>query len=406
MYTLRKRRKNYLLSIGIALVVVLLGAGGAVAAYKYWPVAEPVAATASKTKVPPHAVSARSNTLFAGDIFLDRSVNLWSMASPLKYAYPFSRLGELNRSSYNAWIANLECPMVSGVHLTPAQEEATLTFNCDPAYLPELAKWFTAVTLANNHTDNQGAAGVTETRKHLAENGVQYFGAPDPRDLDNTCDVIALPTSVHMSDGTTADGALPVAMCGYHGFLRIPPPESIALMKQYSAYMPVVAMPHAGTEYTPAPGSIITNLYHSMVDNGADMVLGGHPHWVQTSEAYKGHLIAYSMGNFIFDQQWDGDVTRSAAIRVEFNVDGANPTELAKWLALGSECAAYHDDCLAKIKAEGLTKLPYIFKFAVVGTDDSGKITHPASAAIQQSIEQRMRWTDTVNQLQSPYGSL
>ncbi|QQS19030.1 CapA family protein [Candidatus Saccharibacteria bacterium] len=36
-----------------------------------------------------------------------------------------------------------------------------------------------------------------------------------------------------------------------------------------------------------------------MIDNGADMVLGDHPHVVQPSEAYKGHPIFYSMGNFI-----------------------------------------------------------------------------------------------------------
>lgn len=45
----------------------------------------------------------------------------------------------------------------------------------------EAAKWFTAFTLANNHTDSRGPAGFTETQKHLDENGIQYFGAPDPK---------------------------------------------------------------------------------------------------------------------------------------------------------------------------------------------------------------------------------
>ena len=159
------------------------------------------------------------------------------------------------------------------------------------------------MTLANNHTDNQGVAGFTETQKHLEENSIQYFGHPDPRVLTDICDVIALPAKITYSDGTIKKGELPVAMCGYHGFIRIPPPESIALMKRYASLMPVIAMPHAGKEYVATADELKTELYRSMIDNGADMVIGDHPHWVQNTEAYKGHPIIYSMGNFIFDQQ-------------------------------------------------------------------------------------------------------
>ncbi len=407
MYRLHGRSKESIpKTVILVSVIIALGGASCVAAYNYWSVEKPKPMSEVAIKPKPRAVSAQSNTLFACDIYLGRSINLWAMASPLKYDYPFSRLSEFHKNDYNAWIANLECPTVASVHLTPAQEEATLSFNCDPVYLPELAKWFDVVTLANNHTDNQGTAGLAETRTHLEENGVQYFGDPDPRQLSDICDVIALPTTVAMSDGSKVEGKLPVAMCGYHGFIRIPPPESIALMKQYSQYMPVIAMPHAGTEYKAAPDELKTNLYRSMIDNGADMVLGGHPHWVQTSESYKGHLIVYSMGNFIFDQQLVGEMTRSAAIRVEFSVQDADSGLLAQWLELGKTCGTYHDDCLAKAQAENLTKLPYTFKFAVVGTDDSNKIVRPASATIQDSILQRMNWSQTANQLQAPYSSL
>lgn len=390
----------------LAAVIIVIGSIGCVAAYRFWPVEKPKPMAVTKPAAKPHAVSAQSNTLFVGDIYLGRSVNVWAQASPLKYAYPFSRLSEFHRDNYNAWIANLECPTVAGVHLTPAQEEATLSFNCDPGYLPELAKWFNVVTLANNHTDNQGVAGFAETQKHLEENGVQYFGHPDPRELNDICDVIALPATITMSDHKNVEGDLPVAMCGYHGFIRIPSIESIALMKQYSPYMPVIAMPHAGTEYMPAPDALKTNLYRSMIDNGADMVLGGHPHWVQTTESYKGHPIIYSMGNFIFDQQGALEMTRSAGVEVKFSVNGADPMVLAKWLAIGETCKTYHDDCLAKIKAADLTKLPYTFKLAIVGSEDSNKITRPASDTVQAGILHRMNWTQTINQLQPPYSSL
>ena len=45
-------------------------------------------------------------------------------------------------------------------------------------------------------------------------------------------------------------------------------------------------------------------LGHLMIDSGADFVIGNHPHWVQGVEIYKGKLITYAHGNFIFDQTW------------------------------------------------------------------------------------------------------
>ena len=366
--------------------------------------------TPSATTIPqtakteqPYAVKSSSNALFFGNMYWGRYINEWSQKSGLGYAYPFSRLNEFHRDQYDAWIAGLECPVTAGVNPTAEQEEAALSFNCRPEYLPEAAKWFTAVTLANNHTDNQGVAGFAETQQHLREVGIQYFGTYDPRDLANICDVIALPVKVTDSAGEISKGSLPIALCGYHGFYMIPPAESIAIMKQYAAYMPVIAMPHMGTEYKAAPDQIKTDTYRTMIDAGADMVLGDHPHWVQTTEVYKGHPIIYSMGNFLFDQQLAPETTRSAGVHVAFEVSGAKKDLLAQWLSLGKTCGAYHDDCLARAKAAKLTKLPYTYHLSIVGTDDSGKIVKPASPTVQASILERLNWSTTVSQLQAPY---
>lgn len=373
------------------------------------PTGNPVADTVRSATKPgeqtdnPYAVKSSSNTLFFGNVYWGRYINEWSEKSGLGYAYPFSRLNEFHRENYDAWIAGLECPVTAGVNPTAAEEEAALSFNCRPEYLPEAAKWFTAFTLANNHTDNQGTAGFAETQKHLADVGIQYFGSYDPRDLANICDVIALPAKVTNNEGQVSKGRLPVALCGYHGFYMIPPAESIAVMREYAAYMPVIAMPHMGTEYKPAPDQIKTDTYRAMIDAGADMVLGDHPHWVQTSESYKGHPIVYSMGNFIFDQQLAPETTRSAGVNVRFEVESADRTQLAKWLALGKTCTAYHDNCLARAKAAKLTKLPYRYHLSIIGTDDLGKIVKPASPTVQTSILERLNWSQTVSALQAPY---
>lgn len=347
-----------------------------------------------------------SNILFTGNVYWGRYINDWSMASTLKYKYPFSRLNEFNRDQYDAWISGIECPIVAGINITSAEEDQTLTFNCSPNYLPEAAKWFTAFTLANNHTDNQGIDGFTETRQQLDKVGIQYFGHYDPRVIDDICEVIAMPVTVVNDNNSTTKGKLPVAMCGYHGVFRIPTDEAVAVMQKYSKYMPVIAMPHMGAEYKSSPDQLKIDFYHSLIDGGADIVLGDHPHWIQTTESYKGHLIVYSMGNFIFDQQDTAEVVRSAAIRVVMKTGAENSELLKKWLALGDKCAVFKDDCLAQATEQNLTKLDINYQFGVVGSNDSDKINKPANDAQQAAILQRLNWQSTMNKLQVPYSSL
>lgn len=353
----------------------------------------------------PVPISINANTLFFGDIYWGRYMNDWAMASDLKTAYPFSRLDEFKRKDYDVWIANLECPTVADFQQTSIEEDTTLSFNCNPDYLPEMAKWFSIVSLANNHTDNRGPEGFAETKKHLEENGVQYVGNPDPTVTKDACEVVALPVTVTYSDASEKRQHLPVALCNYHGVFQIPPQSSIQQIARYAEYMPVISLAHMGTEYKTGPDQLKTNVYRSMIDEGADMVLGGHPHWVQTTEAYKGKLIAYSMGNFIFDQQYNTEVTRSASINVVMNTTDSSEL-LSKWLALGEQCATFQDTCLEQAQQDGLTKLSMTYKFAALGGTNTNRVTRPATAAEQASILDRLNWKNTMNQLQPPQSEL
>jgi len=405
MLEVRGRRNKLLIWLLVVLLPILIC--GIIALFFATSTSAPttdVNKTAKVIVAKPELIS--SNVLFLGNTYWGRYINDWSMASDLKYAYPFSRLSEFNRASYNAWISGLECPTVAGVHLTSAEEDSTLNFNCSPDYLPEAAKWFTAFTLANNHTDNQGAAGFEETRQHLEANGIQYFGHYDYQNVDDVCEVISLPVTITNSDGSLKEGSLPIAICGYHGVFGVPVEAAVAEIAKYSPYMTVVAMPHMGVEYKFAPDQLKTDFFRSLIDAGADMVLGDHPHVIQNSEAYKGHLIVYSMGNFIFDQQDYSEVTRSAGIRVVMGTNDQDSALLEKWLAIGKTCATFKDNCLQQIKDQKVAKLDITYKFGVVGTNDADKIVKPATAEQQASILERLDWQNTISNLQAPYGGL
>lgn len=398
------RPKRTFRLVWIAIVALIIGSVAVATYLILTQVARPVADDAAEdstvaTSEPVRLLSIQSKMLFTGNSFWGRYVDDWARKQSDRYAAPFSRLDEFGRDKYDAWITGLECPTTQkGTSMTSAQMQATLTFNCDPAYLPEFAKWFDIVTLANNHTDNQGIDGFTETQKALGANGIQYFGHYDPEAFDDICDVVSLPVKATWSDDSMTAESLPVAMCGYHGVFRTPSVESLALIERYAEYMPVISMPHSGAEYQPAPDDIKTKFFHRMIDNGADMVIGDHPHWVQTTEAYKDRLIVYSMGNFLFDQQVDPETVRSAAIQVTLSSD-SDGVMLAKWLELGKSCAMNGDNCLAIAEQQGLKKIDATYTFGVVATDNTGYATHPATAVVQASVEERLEWNNTIKEL-------
>lgn len=345
----------------------------------------------------PKITGLESKMLFMGNAFWGRYTHDKSMASPLKYQFPFARLQELEREKYQAWIAGLECPTVPNLKLTAAQQEATLSFNCPPEYLTEAKKWFTAFTLANNHTDNQGAEGFAETKRQLDQHQIQYFGHYEPYLEDEVCEILSIDVQYQLDNGTTKIGQLPMAFCALHGVFKIPPAQSIAQITPYAQLLPTFALPHMGAEYRPGPDQIKTSVYRHLVEAGADAVLGDHPHWIQNAEVYQNKLIVYSMGNFMFDQQFNQEVTRSAAIEVTLTT--TDQAELEKWLEIGPQCAKFKDNCLELIRQAGLKKPQFKLSFGVVGTDNKGYQVHKATPAQEQAILQRLNWSAVMSKL-------
>lgn len=76
-----------------------------------------------------------------------------------------------------------------------------------------------------------------------------------------------------------------------------------------------------GIEYTNFADEYIEEMAHELIDNGADLILASHAHWIKNMEVYKGKLIVYSLGNFIFDQTHTDPTRESIYLNMNF-IDG------------------------------------------------------------------------------------
>ena len=176
---------------------------------------------------------------------------------------------------------------------------------------------FDVLSLANNHSGDYGPRALVRTVERLRAGGFRPVGAG--RDLA----AAARPVVVER-DGTTfgvvafdAIGETPAATAESPGALRLrmqprtgPLDEGdlrrvLGIVRRLDRQVDVVlVVPHWGTQYTHAPFATSASVARALVRAGADVVAGGHPHWVQGVEAVGGGLIAYSLGNFVFDMDF------------------------------------------------------------------------------------------------------
>ncbi len=327
--------------------------------------------------------------LFTGNVFWARGINNIARNSTLGTAHPFAQLSEYQRGKYTDWVADLECPITEKNNLHNSYEESQLLkFNCDPDFLPEVAKYFSIFSLATNHTDNQGVDGFYETQIHLNNNQLQHFGHYDLKQQDEICKVLAVNFRQIQSDLTVVEGKIPMAFCGYHGVYRQIGENDLEPLKRFSEILPTIVMVHAGEEYQAEPAEWQRKIYRQMIEAGAEMVIGDHSHWVQPVEMYQGKLIAYSLGNFIFDQWFDQEVTQSAQLVADFELDD----QAVKWSAILNDCLLGAESCSRAVGTNNLVKYRPEWSFDVVVSENRDKVTRLAGEEIRQKVWDRLGW--------------
>ena len=94
----------------------------------------------------------------------------------------------------------------------------------------------------------------------------------------------------------------------------------VADMRRADSTAVIIVMPHWGWEHHLEPVGQQRILAHRIIDAGADLIIGHHPHTLQTIEDYRGHYIFYSLGNFIFDQPKPIN-SRACIVRLQISRD-------------------------------------------------------------------------------------
>ena len=346
--------------------------------------------------------SLTSSMTFVGEVFWGREIQIKSLESPLKYAFPFSGLSKPLHDSIDNWVGDMECP-VTYEDVPYEIQVDDLRLNCRPEFLSEAAKWFNVLSLANNHSLDNGQSGLDETRANLQKDGIQYFGDYNASNINNICEVVGMNAELSTGNSPIEKVIIPVAMCGYMLVIDQEPTEAeLAVMSQYAKVMPVIVMPHMGVEYRPTAEPEKVQAYRSMIDNGADVVIGAHPHVIQNSENYKGRLIQYSVGNFLFDQQSLG-LNEIVSLGVELKLTINDPAAIAAYTKIGPQCLAFKDNCLAELQGL-INKRPIInVQYAALCFTEPNYYPVVADNNTCSLIKSQANWDSAVSQLSSTW---
>ena len=179
-------------------------------------------------------------------------------------------------------LINLECV------LSNATKRVEKTWNLKGK--PEYAGIMTgssveAASLGNNHTFDYGQQGLDETREVLDDAGI-IFGYNDHVDTYTTDSGIVI--GIVSANQLAADET-------HAAYIR----DGIAKLREEGADL-VIACCHWGIEGDHYPNDYQQKLAHQVIDWGADLLIGTHPHVLQGMELYQGKVICYSLGNFCF----------------------------------------------------------------------------------------------------------
>jgi len=256
------------------------------------------------TPVATPAGERRITIVAVGDVMPGRAVNV-QMEKLGDYTWPFQRTVDVLNPA-DLTIGNLETPIIDDC---PVDFE-NRPFCADPKSVEGLVyAGFDGLSLANNHTLDQGEQGFLDTGGYLLDAGIQ----PLVTERTMVRDVNGVRVAVLAFDDTAG--------------IDINLDEATEMIRQADRNAEVViGIIHWGNEYVSEPTTHQRLLGQTMIDAGMDVVIGSGPHWVQPVEKYGDGLIFYSLGNFVFDQMWSWQTRQGYVAVLNITVEGDNLT--------------------------------------------------------------------------------
>jgi poly-gamma-glutamate synthesis protein (capsule biosynthesis protein) len=184
---------------------------------------------------------------------------------------------------------------------------------------------FNILSVANNHVGDWGRDAYADTLSRLKENEIAYTGggmnyqeAEEPTIIERNGMKIGYlgfsDVGPDWMQATDADA----------GLLLASDPNFDSIIQNAAKQVDdLVVSFHWGVEYQNNHNDRQEYLAHKAIDDGAKLVIGSHPHVPEDTEVYKNGFIAYSLGNFIFDQYFSANTMQGMLLQIKLYKDGA-----------------------------------------------------------------------------------
>jgi poly-gamma-glutamate synthesis protein (capsule biosynthesis protein) len=298
-------RKEYFLILLISIGIPLLSYS---IAYPYFKNEEPTALITEQISQKFTKDASQNeepiSLLFVGDIMLDRTIR--KDGELYGYTNLFSCLQD-EFAKYDEVIGNLEGTVtefesVSRNASYESPESFRFTFDKE-AVMALKNIGLSIVSLGNNHIRDFGDEGIAQTIKNTNDIKLLTFGNPQKGIVRYVIKDIK---------GTK------IAFIPYNQFFGTKEQTYQDLESTKALSDIQIVFTHWGDEYVPARNDIKL-LARTFVDQGADLIIGTHPHVIQEGEIYKNISIYYSLGNFIFDQYWEEAVRTGLGVIVDID---------------------------------------------------------------------------------------
>jgi len=255
--------------------------------------------------------------LFVGDIMLTRGVgNSVNKNFGADFNRLFENLPELKDA--DILFGNLE----GDVSDEGNNVGSKYSFRMEPKVLPALKDaGFDILNFANNHSGDWNVKAFEDTLKGLNDSGISTIGADFNREEATTPAIIEKNGIKFGFLGFSDVGPNWLKVGENSSGILLAGDESLdEIIKNAKTKCDVLIVSfHFGEEYKLIHNARQETLAKMAIDNGADMIIGHHPHVMEDIEEYKGKPIVYSLGNFIFDQYFSEDTMKGMLFSATFN---------------------------------------------------------------------------------------